>query len=39
VCRAARGELIHEIVVTMSKRMTVHELETPLHYHPTLEEI
>lgn len=33
------GELIHEIVVAMAKRMTVHELATLPHYHPTLAEI
>ncbi|MGH7950859.1 MAG: dihydrolipoyl dehydrogenase family protein [Limisphaerales bacterium] len=33
------GELIHEIVATMSKRMTVHELAAMPHYHPTLAEI
>jgi pyruvate/2-oxoglutarate dehydrogenase complex dihydrolipoamide dehydrogenase (E3) component len=33
------GELIHEIVVAMSKRMTVHELVATPHYHPTLAEI
>src|SRR5262249_29149042 len=33
------GELIHEIVVAMSKRMTVRELATMPHYHPTLAEI
>jgi dihydrolipoamide dehydrogenase len=33
------GELIHEIVVAMSKRMTVHELAATPHYHPTLAEI
>jgi dihydrolipoamide dehydrogenase len=33
------GELIHEIVVAMSKRMTVHELAAMPHYHPTLAEI
>jgi pyruvate/2-oxoglutarate dehydrogenase complex dihydrolipoamide dehydrogenase (E3) component len=35
----AGGELIHEIVATMSKRMTVHELAAMPHYHPTLAEI
>jgi dihydrolipoamide dehydrogenase len=35
----AGGELIHEIVVAMSKRMTVQELVTIPHYHPTLAEI
>lgn len=33
------GELIHEIVVAMAKRMTVHELADLPHYHPTLAEI
>ena len=33
------GELIHEINVAMAKRMTVHELATTPHYHPTLAEI
>jgi len=33
------GELIHEIVITMAKRMTVHELAAAPHYHPTLAEI
>ncbi|HVU08407.1 MAG TPA: dihydrolipoyl dehydrogenase [Verrucomicrobiae bacterium] len=33
------GELIHEVVVAMSKRMTVHELAATPHYHPTLAEI
>ncbi|HTI72121.1 MAG TPA: NAD(P)/FAD-dependent oxidoreductase [Candidatus Limnocylindria bacterium] len=33
------GELIHEIVVAMSKRMTVAELAQVPHYHPTLSEI
>ncbi|MEI7728435.1 MAG: NAD(P)/FAD-dependent oxidoreductase [Verrucomicrobiota bacterium] len=33
------GELIHEIVVAMYKRMTVHELTAVPHYHPTLAEI
>ena len=35
----AGGELIHEIVVAMAKRMTVHELAAVPHYHPTLAEI
>ena len=35
----AGGELIHEIVVAMAKRMTVQELATIPHYHPTLAEI
>jgi pyruvate/2-oxoglutarate dehydrogenase complex dihydrolipoamide dehydrogenase (E3) component len=33
------GELIHEIVAAMAKQMTVHELVTLPHYHPTLAEI
>ena len=33
------GELIHEIITAMSKRMTVHELAAMPHYHPTLAEI
>jgi pyruvate/2-oxoglutarate dehydrogenase complex dihydrolipoamide dehydrogenase (E3) component len=33
------GELIHEIVTAMAKRMTVHELAVMPHYHPTLAEI
>jgi dihydrolipoamide dehydrogenase len=33
------GELIHEIVTAMAKRMTVHELAATRHYHPTLAEI
>jgi len=33
------GELIHEIVVAMAKRMTVQELAAVPHYHPTLAEI
>ena len=33
------GELIHEIITAMTKRMTVHELATTPHYHPTLAEI
>ncbi|HEX4351192.1 MAG TPA: dihydrolipoyl dehydrogenase [Verrucomicrobiae bacterium] len=33
------GELIHEIVTAMAKRMTVHELAATPHYHPTLAEI
>jgi pyruvate/2-oxoglutarate dehydrogenase complex dihydrolipoamide dehydrogenase (E3) component len=33
------GELIHEIVTAMAKRMTVHELAATPHYHPTLTEI
>ena len=35
----AGGELIHEIVVAMAKRRTVHELAAVPHYHPTLAEI
>ncbi len=33
------GELIHEIIAAMSKRMTVRELAAMPHYHPTLAEI
>lgn len=33
------GELIHEIVTAMAKRMTVKELALTPHYHPTLAEI
>jgi pyruvate/2-oxoglutarate dehydrogenase complex dihydrolipoamide dehydrogenase (E3) component len=33
------GELIHEIVTAMAKRMSVHELAVMPHYHPTLAEI
>jgi pyruvate/2-oxoglutarate dehydrogenase complex dihydrolipoamide dehydrogenase (E3) component len=33
------GELLHEIVAAMAKRMTVHELAPMPHYHPTLAEI
>ena len=33
------GELIHEIIVAMANRMTVHELAATPHYHPTLAEI
>jgi len=33
------GELIHEISAAMAKRMTVRELATMPHYHPTLAEI
>jgi pyruvate/2-oxoglutarate dehydrogenase complex dihydrolipoamide dehydrogenase (E3) component len=33
------GELIHEIIAAMSKRMTVAELAALPHYHPTLAEI
>ncbi len=33
------GELIHEIVAAIAKRMTVHELAALPHYHPTLAEI
>jgi pyruvate/2-oxoglutarate dehydrogenase complex dihydrolipoamide dehydrogenase (E3) component len=33
------GELIHEIIAAMHKRMTVHELAVMPHYHPTLAEI
>ena len=33
------GELIHEVVVAMAKRMTVREFAAVPHYHPTLAEI
>jgi pyruvate/2-oxoglutarate dehydrogenase complex dihydrolipoamide dehydrogenase (E3) component len=33
------GELIHEVIAAMHKRMTVHELAVMPHYHPTLAEI
>jgi len=33
------GELLHEIVAAMARRMTVHELAAMPHYHPTLAEI
>ena len=33
------GELIHEIIAAMYKRMTVRELAMMPHYHPTLAEI
>jgi dihydrolipoamide dehydrogenase len=33
------GELIHEIIAAMHKRMTVQELSAMPHYHPTLAEI
>ncbi len=33
------GELIHEIAAVMAKRMTVQELASMPHYHPTLAEI
>ncbi len=35
----AGGELIHEVIAAMSKRMTVRELAAMPHYHPTLAEI
>lgn len=35
----AGGELIHEIVAAMYRRMTVGELAVLPHYHPTLAEI
>jgi len=35
----AGGELIHEIVAAMAKRMSVRELAVMPHYHPTLAEI
>jgi len=33
------GELIHEIVAAMARRMSVRELAALPHYHPTLAEI
>jgi pyruvate/2-oxoglutarate dehydrogenase complex dihydrolipoamide dehydrogenase (E3) component len=33
------GELIHEIIAAMYKRMTARELALMPHYHPTLSEI
>jgi len=33
------GELIHEIIVAMHSRLTVHQLAALPHYHPTLAEI
>jgi pyruvate/2-oxoglutarate dehydrogenase complex dihydrolipoamide dehydrogenase (E3) component len=33
------GELLHEIIAAMAKRMTVMELAMMPHYHPTLAEI
>lgn len=33
------GELIHEIIAAMARRMTVQELAAMPHYHPTLAEI
>jgi pyruvate/2-oxoglutarate dehydrogenase complex dihydrolipoamide dehydrogenase (E3) component len=33
------GELIHEIIAAIHKRMTVKELAAMPHYHPTLAEI
>jgi len=33
------GELIHEIIAAMYKRMTARELAAMPHYHPTLAEI
>jgi pyruvate/2-oxoglutarate dehydrogenase complex dihydrolipoamide dehydrogenase (E3) component len=33
------GELIHEIVAAMARRMTVQQLAAMPHYHPTLAEI
>lgn len=33
------GELIHEIVVAMAARLTVHQFLDVPHYHPTLAEI
>lgn len=35
----AGGELIHEIIAAMHKRMTAKELAMMPHYHPTLAEI
>jgi pyruvate/2-oxoglutarate dehydrogenase complex dihydrolipoamide dehydrogenase (E3) component len=35
----AGGDLIHEIVAAMAKRMTARELSIMPHYHPTLAEI
>jgi pyruvate/2-oxoglutarate dehydrogenase complex dihydrolipoamide dehydrogenase (E3) component len=35
----AGGELIHEIIAAMAKRMTARELAAMPHYHPTLAEI
>jgi pyruvate/2-oxoglutarate dehydrogenase complex dihydrolipoamide dehydrogenase (E3) component len=33
------GELIHELVTALAKRMAVHELAALPHHHPTLAEI
>ena len=33
------GELIHEIILAMHQRISVHEFVTVPHYHPTLAEI
>jgi pyruvate/2-oxoglutarate dehydrogenase complex dihydrolipoamide dehydrogenase (E3) component len=33
------GELIHEVTVALSRRMTAGELAAVPHYHPTLAEI
>jgi pyruvate/2-oxoglutarate dehydrogenase complex dihydrolipoamide dehydrogenase (E3) component len=33
------GELIHEVIAAMAKRMSVAELAAMPHYHPTLAEI
>ena len=33
------GELLHEVIAAMYKRMTVHDLAAMPHYHPTLAEI
>jgi pyruvate/2-oxoglutarate dehydrogenase complex dihydrolipoamide dehydrogenase (E3) component len=33
------GDLLHEIIAAMARRMTVHELAAMPHYHPTLAEI
>lgn len=35
----AGGDLIHEVVAAMAGGMTVHQLATMPHYHPTLAEI
>ncbi|HSH95584.1 MAG TPA: NAD(P)/FAD-dependent oxidoreductase, partial [Roseimicrobium sp.] len=33
------GELIHEVMVAMAAKMTVHQFAALPHYHPTLAEI
>ena len=33
------GELVHEMIAAMARRMTAHELAALPHYHPTLAEI